>query len=127
MEGLRLVGADVAGKSVLLKPNLVEIDPASGINTDPRLIAATVAVMKRLGARSVTVGEGPGHWRDMQYVLEVSGLGDLLRRRECSVRRPEPRRASRARRSNRVDYQLGELWLPTEVLRRGRRGLACPR
>src|SRR4029077_15060757 len=51
MEGLRLVGADVAGNSVLLKPNLVEIDPASGINTDPRLIAATVAVMKRMGAR----------------------------------------------------------------------------
>src|SRR6266480_2568783 len=79
MEGLRLVGADVAGASVLHKPNLVEVDPANGINTDPHLIAATVAVMKRLGARSVTVGEGPGHRRDMQYVLAVSGLGDLLR------------------------------------------------
>ena len=115
MEGLRLVGADVTGKSVLLKPNLVEIDPASGINTDPRLIAATVAVMKRMGARSVTVGEGPGHRRDMQYVLKVSGLGDLLR--DVNAPFVDLNTAGVTRSPLRTGWtQLGELWLPTEVL-----------
>ena len=50
-EGLRTVGVNVRGQSVLLKPNLVEFRANSVINTDPRLIAATVVAMRRLGAR----------------------------------------------------------------------------
>ena len=50
-EGLRTVGADVRGQSVLLKPNLVEFARTASINTDPRLVAATVVAMRRLGAR----------------------------------------------------------------------------
>jgi uncharacterized protein (DUF362 family) len=76
--GLREVGADVAGRSVLLKPNLVEFDPSTAINTDPRLVAATVLAVRRLGARSVLVGEGPGHRRDIEYVASASGLLDAL-------------------------------------------------
>ena len=71
LDGLAAVGVSVSGLSVLLKPNMVEFDPASVINTDPRLVAATVAAMKRLGARSVTVAEGPGHRRDTQYVADL--------------------------------------------------------
>ncbi len=56
----RAVGADVAGRTVVLKPNLVEYDPGAAINTDPRLIAATVLAMRRLGAAEVIVAEGPG-------------------------------------------------------------------
>ena len=103
------------GLSVLLKPNMVEYDPASVINTDPRLVAATVAVMKRLGARSVTVAEGPGHRRDTQYVVERSGLRDLLRDVDA------PFVDLNAAALRRVQLQtgwtsFGELWLPTEVL-----------
>jgi len=115
MEGLQAVGAEVAGASVLLKPNMVEFDPSSVINTDPRLVAATVAVMKRLGARAVTVGEGPGHRRDTQYVVEQSGLRDLLR----DVKTPfvDLNTAALTRVSLRSSWtQLGELWLPTPVV-----------
>ena len=49
-DGLREVGASLAGRSVLLKPNLVEYDPGTVINTDPRLVAATVLAVRRLGA-----------------------------------------------------------------------------
>jgi uncharacterized protein (DUF362 family) len=69
----------VSGAAVLLKPNFVEFDPGAAINTDPRLIAASVEAFRALGARSVTVGEAPGHRRDTRYVIEASGLAEVLR------------------------------------------------
>ena len=78
-DGLQSVGVDPRGKSVVLKPNLVEFDEGAGINTDPRLIGATVVAMRRMGARSVTVAEGPGHRRDTDYVVSASGLWDVLK------------------------------------------------
>src|SRR5919204_3054594 len=78
LDGLRAIGADVRGARVLLKPNLVEFDPGSAINTDPRLIVSTVLAMRRLGAASVEVAEGPGHRRDVQDVVARSGLFDVL-------------------------------------------------
>ena len=64
LEGARACGLDVKGKRVLLKPNLVEFDAATAINTDARVIAAAYEVMQKLGAAEVTIGEGPGHRRD---------------------------------------------------------------
>ena len=66
------------GQSVLLKPNLVEFRANSVINTDPRLIAATVVAMRRLGARSVVVAEGPGHRRDTEAIVVASGLLEAI-------------------------------------------------
>lgn len=77
-QGLAAIGADVSGAHVLLKPNFVEYDASSAINTDPRLVAAAALAFRRLGAASVTVGEGPGHRRDTQFVMESSGLSDVL-------------------------------------------------
>jgi uncharacterized protein (DUF362 family) len=62
--GVKECGLDVRGKKVLLKPNLVEFDAATCINTDPRVIVAAVEVFERLGAAEVMIGEGPGHRRD---------------------------------------------------------------
>ncbi|MGA2601527.1 MAG: DUF362 domain-containing protein [Bryobacteraceae bacterium] len=64
LAGARACGLDVKGKRVLLKPNLVEFDAATAINTDARVVAAAYEVMQRLGAAEVTIGEGPGHRRD---------------------------------------------------------------
>jgi uncharacterized protein (DUF362 family) len=64
LEGIRECGLDVRGKRVLLKPNLVEFDAATVINTDAAVIAAALEVFHRLGAREVKIGEGPGHRRD---------------------------------------------------------------
>ena len=79
VDGLRAIGADVQGRRVLLKPNFVEYDPSTVINTDPRLVAATVVAVRRLGAAQVVVGEGPGHRHDTQYVMRSSGLLDALK------------------------------------------------
>jgi uncharacterized protein (DUF362 family) len=78
-QGLRSIGADVRGARVVLKPNLVEYDSTTAVNTDPRLVGATVIAMRRLGARHVVVAEGPGHRRDTRYLVERSGLGSVLR------------------------------------------------
>ncbi len=70
----------VKGKSVLLKPNLVE--PARSepqINTHPEFVRAAAEVFRRWQAREVLVAEGQGHCRDSQYVLDQSGLGRVLR------------------------------------------------
>jgi uncharacterized protein (DUF362 family) len=77
--GIEMVGPEVRGKRVVLKPNFVEFDPNSAINTNPVLIAATIAAFRSLDAASVTVAEGPGHRRDNEYVLRASGLLDTLR------------------------------------------------
>src|ERR1022692_861348 len=61
MEGLRLFDLDLGGKSVLLKPNLVEYIPGAEVNTNPRLVGAAATAFLALGAKTVLVGEGPGH------------------------------------------------------------------
>ncbi|HWP65460.1 MAG TPA: DUF362 domain-containing protein [Candidatus Limnocylindria bacterium] len=78
-DGIALAGAEVAGRRVVVKPNLVEFDPAGVINTHPAVIAATVVALRRLGAREVIVAEGPGHRRDTEYLLDASGLLAVLR------------------------------------------------
>ncbi|HTW63728.1 MAG TPA: DUF362 domain-containing protein [Bryobacteraceae bacterium] len=64
LAGIRECGLDVRGKRILLKPNLVEFDPATVINTDAAVIAAALETFERLGASEVKIGEGPGHRRD---------------------------------------------------------------
>jgi uncharacterized protein (DUF362 family) len=53
----------VKGKTVVLKPNLVEFDAASSINTHPMVVHATLEAVRSLGAADVRIAEGPGHRR----------------------------------------------------------------
>jgi len=80
--GLREVGVGsgaIRGRSVLLKPNLVEPCPgAPHVNTHPAVVRAAAEVFRGWGARRVLVAEGPGHCRDAQLVLEQSGLDAVL-------------------------------------------------
>ena|GEM_PF-96090 len=70
----------LAGKRVVLKPNLVEFHRDKVINTDPRFIAAVIELCQSEGASEVVVAEGPGHWRNTEFLVEQSGLGEVLRR-----------------------------------------------
>jgi uncharacterized protein (DUF362 family) len=114
LNGLRAVGADVSGAQVLLKPNMVEYDPHGVVNTDPRVIVGAVHALRRLGAASVTVAEGPGHRRDTGYVVEATGLGAALRDArtpfvDLNVA-PSSAVALRSRFTS-----LGSLWLPDAI------------
>jgi uncharacterized protein (DUF362 family) len=69
----------LAGKRVVLKPNLVEYHRDKVINTNPHVVAAVIELCRREGAAEVIVAEGPGHWRNVEYLVAASGLGDMLR------------------------------------------------
>jgi uncharacterized protein (DUF362 family) len=72
LEGIRECGLNVRGQRVLLKPNLVEFDSATCINTDVTVVAAALEVFNTLGAAEVTIGEGPGHRRDTYAIAEMA-------------------------------------------------------
>ena len=70
--GVHACGLNVTGKSVLLKPNLVEFDQSTSINTDVAVLAAALEVFQSLGAATVTIGEGPGHRRDTWDIARLA-------------------------------------------------------
>jgi uncharacterized protein (DUF362 family) len=73
-----LTPQQLAGRRVLLKPNLVEPSRAAPhITTHPALVAAAAHVFQGWGAE-VTVGEAPGHVRDSELVLAESGMDAAL-------------------------------------------------
>jgi uncharacterized protein (DUF362 family) len=78
MSALPSFDLNVCGKTVLLKPNLVDFVPGADINTNAVLVSCAAECFRRLGARSVTVAEGPGHQRDTQLVLFESGFQNEL-------------------------------------------------
>jgi uncharacterized protein (DUF362 family) len=114
-DSLRLFHLNVRGKSVLLKPNIVEYIPGKPVNTDAQLIGAAAEAFLRLDAASVTVGEGPGHHRDTGLLLYQTGLGDQLAYRKTAfvdLNRDEPIKTKLQ-----SNYSgLGYLWLPRTVL-----------
>lgn len=77
--GIAVLQPVLRGRRVLLKPNLVEYEAGTVINTHPLVIAGAIEAFRRAGVREVVVAEGPGHRRDMEYLLLASGLGDYLR------------------------------------------------
>ncbi len=76
--GLALFDVRVHGRRVFLKPNLVEYEAGTVINTNPLVVAGAVEAFLRAGASEVVVGEGPGHRRDIEYLLTATGLSDVL-------------------------------------------------
>jgi len=110
-----MLAQDVRGKRVFLKPNMVEYWPDKAINTDARLVAAAADAMLSAGASEVVIGEGPGHRRDIEYLLEGTGMRDVvsdLRLRFVDLNHDDVRRVTL-----RSNYSgLGAVWLPVELL-----------
>lgn len=67
-----LVG-DVRGRNILLKPNLVEFEPGTCINTHPLVVHAAYEAFLKMGAASVRIAEGPGHRRNTLDLAEAAG------------------------------------------------------
>jgi len=112
--GLRLFPIDVRGKTVVLKPNLVDYAPGNAINTHPLLVLAAAESFRRLGARSIVVAEGPGHQRDTRLVLSQSGYEQSLRDEKIQfvdLNRDELIRTPLRARYTGMKY----LWLPRTV------------
>jgi uncharacterized protein (DUF362 family) len=69
---------NVKGKRVVLKPNLVEFDRNTAINTHPMLVHATLEAFKSLGAADVRIAEGPGHRRNTLDLADAAGYFDTV-------------------------------------------------
>jgi uncharacterized protein (DUF362 family) len=114
LDGLGLFRLNVAGKSVLLKPNLVEDIPCP-VNTNATIIGAAARCFLRLGAGRVVIGEGPGHQRDTELVVQAVGLKPHLAERQIEF--IDLNRDELAKVKLKADFSgLGELWLPRTVL-----------
>jgi uncharacterized protein (DUF362 family) len=115
LEGLRLFDLNLHGKTVLLKPNLVEYIPDREVNTNPQLIGAAAAAFLTCGAKTVLVGEAPGHQRDTMLVLAETGLETELRERRIQfvdLNRDEIVKVPLQTRFTGLEF----LWLPRTVL-----------
>jgi uncharacterized protein (DUF362 family) len=115
LESLKEFQLPVRGKTVLLKANLVGLDPQNIMNTHPAVLAATRESFLRLGASEVFIGDGPAMDRDTEAILEsvnlsgfVGPLVGIFRdlNLEDVSRVPLPTHASR----------LKELYLPKSAL-----------
>jgi uncharacterized protein (DUF362 family) len=114
-DGLRLFDWDLRGKTVLLKPNLVEFIPGVEVNTNPLLVGAAADAFLRLGAKTVIVAEGPGHQRDTYLVVAENGLDEQLRKRRLGfvdLNRDEIVHVPLKTRFTGLDA----LWLPRAIL-----------
>jgi uncharacterized protein (DUF362 family) len=69
---------NVRGRRVLLKPNLVEFEPASTINTSPLLVHAVYEAVRQMGAAEVLIGEGPGHRRNTLDLAAAAGYFQVV-------------------------------------------------
>jgi uncharacterized protein (DUF362 family) len=94
-------------KPVVLKPNLVEFHRDKVINTNPLVVSAVIELCKREGAAEIVVAEGPGHWRNVEYLVAESGLGDVLKQHGISfidLNHDEPVKTPNLGRLTGLDY-----------------------
>src|SRR5580704_17609862 len=69
---------NIRGKRIVLKPNLVEFDPATAINTHTMVVHAACEAFHRLGAAEVKIAEGPGHRRATLDLADAAGYFDTV-------------------------------------------------
>ncbi len=114
-ESLAEFALPVKGKVVLLKPNLVGLDPLGIMNTHPAVIAATRESFLRLGASQVLIGDGPAMDRDTEAIIESVRLREFvgpLARTFVDLNIDDVERVPLATRASR----LKELYFPKTVL-----------
>ena len=69
---------DVRGRNILLKPNLVEFEPESTINTNPLVVHAALEGFRAMGAASIRIAEGPGHRRNTLDLADAAGYFKIV-------------------------------------------------
>ncbi len=106
---------NVRGKRIVLKPNLVEFDANTTINTHPIVVHAAYEAFRKLGAAEIRIAEGPGHRRGTLDLADAAGYFSTVPNFEGSftdlnldnvVKRVIPQPVS----------QLKSLYLPHTVL-----------
>jgi uncharacterized protein (DUF362 family) len=114
LPSIRALAGHLPGKTILLKPNLVE-DLPGPVNTHPAVVRAAANCFFNLGAKRVIVGEGPGNQRDSETVLVASGLVRALR--SIGVQFVDLNRDALSPVKLKTNFSgLKRLWLPQTLL-----------
>ena len=92
----------------------MEFDEGTAINTDPRLVAAAVVALRRLGAAESLWAKAPDTGAIPQFVVASSGLLEVLDAVDARFVDLNTD-AIGACRSAAATRALGELWLPRTI------------
>jgi uncharacterized protein (DUF362 family) len=65
-------------RSIVLKPNLVEFESGTPVNTHPMVVHAVFEACKAMGASSVRIAEGPGHRRCTLDLADAAGYFGII-------------------------------------------------
>jgi uncharacterized protein (DUF362 family) len=106
---------EVSGRRVVLKPNLVEFEPGSSINTHPLLVHAAFEAFRGMGAASVRIAEGPGHRRNTFDLADAAGYFKTVPRFEDVFVDLNLDDVTRVRPASQFS-RLGPLYLPNTAL-----------
>jgi uncharacterized protein (DUF362 family) len=110
-DALAAIGAKPAGRTAVIKPNLVnQFGDSSGTTTSPAIVEAVYGALRDRGFDRITIADGPSVNRPVDLVFKNSGMAALAERLGCDLvdlnqaeRRPVP-------------WPYGELPLPTLIL-----------
>jgi uncharacterized protein (DUF362 family) len=106
---------NVRGKRIVLKPNLVEFDGNTCINTHPLVVHAAYEAFRKLGAADVRIAEGPGHRRGTLDLADAAGYFSTIPKFEDAFTDLNTDAIQRQRIAQPVS-KLKELYLPHTVL-----------
>ncbi len=106
---------DVRDKHVVLKPNLVEFDERTAINTNPKLVHAALEAFRGAGAASVRIAEGPGHRRVTLDLADAAGYFSTIPKFESLFTDLNLDDVTRTQ-LHRPHSKLSSLYLPNTVL-----------
>lgn len=106
---------DVRGKRVVLKPNLVEFDEHTVINTHPKLVHAAFEAFRAAGAADVRIAEGPGHRRVTLDLADSAGYFSTVSQFEKSFTDLNLDEVTRVELKS-PHSRLSSLYLPNTVL-----------
>jgi uncharacterized protein (DUF362 family) len=106
---------NLAGKRVVVKPNLVEFDSTTCVNTHPMVVHAVYEAALRMGAADVRIAEGPGHRRTAMDLAEAAGYYDTVSKFEDRFTDLNLDDVSLLKISNPAS-KLTELYLPKTIL-----------
>jgi uncharacterized protein (DUF362 family) len=68
----------LTGKRVVVKPNLVEFDKSTCVNSHPLVVHAVYEAARSMGAAEVIIAEGPGHRRTTMELAEAAGYYEAI-------------------------------------------------
>jgi uncharacterized protein (DUF362 family) len=106
---------NVRGKRIVLKPNLVEYDADTVINTHPMVVHAAYEAFRKLGAADVRIAEGPGHRRGTLDLADAAGYFSTVAKFEDSFTDLNTDAVAKRKIPNPLS-KLDSLYLPHTVL-----------